>query len=178
MVMLAALVFVTDAHGVQVSLRNDTACIELVADGGFAASPERVLAVILDYERSPLWQKQLGESRVLSRGARALDVYQRLKLPIISDRDYTLHVTWGEDERGVWLRFSAANERGPAPRSGVVRVPVHQGVWRLERVSDGRATRAHYEVKVDLGGSVPAGMARGRIAKDIPEYFEGLRRQL
>ena len=173
-----AFAFVTDAHGVRVSQRTDTRLIDFVADGKFDAPPERVLAVMLDYEHSTEWQKNLGESRVLDRSLNALDVYQRLKLPVIADRDYTLHVTWGEDDQGIWVRFALANERGPALQKGVVRVPLHEGSWRLARSIDGRDTVAHYEVRMDLGGSVPSGMARHRAAANVPDFFEALRHRL
>ncbi len=119
----------------------------------------------------------MSESTVLRRDAHDLDVYQRLKLPIVADRDYTLHVSWREDPRGISVRFALANDRGPPEKSGVVRVPVHEGSWRLERTPDGH-TRAHYEVRMDMGGSLPAGMARHRAAMNVPDFFEALRHRL
>jgi hypothetical protein len=170
----SAFAFVTDANGVNVSMRTDTKDIEVVADGRFDAPPEKVLAVMLAYDKAKSWQKELGESRVLDREANALDVYQRLKLPIISDRDYILHVTWGNDDKGVWMHFATTPTGPPSPK-GVVRMPVHEGTWRLDRGADGHSTNAHYEVRMDLGGSLPAGMARKNVAKSIPNFFEGLR---
>ena len=177
LVAASSLAFVTDAEGVRVSMRTGTKDIEIVADGNFDATPERVLAAMLDYKNAPSWQKQLRQSEVIRRDAHSLDVYQRLKLPIISDRDYTLHVTWGADDRGLWMRFARSTE-GPAPKDGVVRMPVHEGEWRLDRGPDARTTHAHYEVHMDLGGSLPAGMARKSVAKNIPDFFVGLRSQL
>jgi hypothetical protein len=175
--LAGSLAFITDEDGVRVSMRTGTKDIEIVADGSFDATPERVLAAMIDYERAPSWQKQLRETKILRRDAHSLDVYERLKLPIISDRDYTLHVTWGGDDRGSWMRFARSND-GPAPIAGVVRMPVHEGTWRLDRGPDGRTTRAHYEVHMDLGGSLPAGMARKSVAKSIPDFFVRLRGQL
>jgi hypothetical protein len=174
--MAAALSLVTDAHGVRVQMRTDVKDIEVVADGDFDAAPEDVIKAMTAYEKAPSWQKQLSESKVLDREANALDVYQRLKMPIISDRDYTLHVTWGKDDKGMWMKF-ATTEKGPSSPKGVERMPVHEGVWHLERTADNK-TKAHYEVKMDLGGSVSAGMARKSVAKSIPDFFQGLRGQL
>ena len=170
--------FVTSAHGVRVSQRSGTRIIDFVADGTFAALPERVLAVMLDYEYSTEWQKNLAESRVLERGEHTLDVYQRLDLPLVADRDYTLHVTWAEDQHGISIRFSLANDHGPAAKKGVVRVALNEGAWRLERSTDGRSTSAHYEVRMALGGSLPQCMARHRAAMNVPDFFEGLRHRL
>ena len=152
--------------------------IELAAEGVFAAPPEQVRRVLIDYARHTRWVANLAESTVLATTLDSLDVYQRLGLPVIKDRDYSLHVTWGAEAESLWLRFAAANERGPGPRSGVVRVAVHEGEWRFDPVDGGRATRARYRFRLDLAGSVPAWMGRGRAARDVPALFDAIRRQL
>src|SRR5579862_8411803 len=96
------------------------------------------------------WQKHLKVNRILARGDGFLDVYQRLDLPVIDDRDFTLHVTWGDDAGVGWMRFATANERGPAPHAGVVRVSQHEGSWRLEPLEGGAATHAVYRFYLDL----------------------------
>ena len=167
----AAMALVTDSHGVKVQMRTDVDDIQVVANGSFAASPDEILAVMTDYEHARDWQRQLAESRVLKRDAHAVDVYQRIKMPIVDDRDYVLHVTWGDDDKGAWMKFTAID--GPPPHRGVTRMKVHEGSWRLDRGA--RETKAHYEVHMDLGGSLPASMARKNVAKSVPELFEGLR---
>jgi hypothetical protein len=166
-----------EAHGVQVYRRNADHGIELGAEGNFAAPPAQVLAVLLDYDSHPKWVKGLAESRVLDRSDGALDVYQRLNLPVISDRDFTLHVTWGGDGDGRWLRFGAVN-RGPAPRNGVVRVTTHTGEWHLEPIDGGRGTHAIYRFHLDLAGSFPSWMGKNRAGKDVEGLFEHIRDQL
>ena len=166
---------VCDEHGVKVWRRDAARGFELAAEGEIAAPPDEVLRVLADYEEHPRWVAHLAESRVLHRSNDALDVYQRLALPILADRDYTLHVAWGSDGAARWLRFAAANELGPAPSKGVERVEIHEGTWRLEPIDGGRATRASYRVHLDLAGSLPGWMSRGRAAKDVPGFFERLR---
>lgn len=172
----SAYALVTTQHGVSVQQRSDVPTIDLVADGSFDAPPDKVLAVMLDYEHARDWQKNVAECRVLKRSSNSLDVYQLLKMPVIDDRDYTLHVTWGEDDKGAWMKFTLS-EAGPPSPKGVVRVPVHEGKWRLDKTAEG-GTKAHYEVKMDLGGSLPASMTKKRAATNIPNFFEGLRAQL
>jgi hypothetical protein len=60
----------------------------------------------------------------------------------------------------------------------VVRVNVHEGSWLLEPVDGGRATHAVYRVHLDLAGSLPSWMARGGAAKDVPDLYENVRRQV
>jgi hypothetical protein len=175
----AGYVRVAEDKGVTVYRREGARAIELAAEGNIAAPPQKVRDVLIDYAHHPAWVNHLAESRVLERQADSLVVYQRLDLPLIDDRDFTLHVTWGSDARGVlWTRFSTANDLGPEPRHGVVRVALHEGGWQLEPIEGGRATHARYFLRLDLAGSLPAWMSRSRAGKDIPGLFESIRKQL
>ena len=175
---VAGYLEVATRDGVVVLQREKATGIDLIAEGQFDAPPAAVLALLLDYERAPQFVKGVTESRILSRGPAELLVYQRLSLPIISDRDVTIRVTSGADGEVRWLAFKAANEDGPPPRSGIVRIPVDEGGWRLTPTADGKATRARYSVKLDLGGSLPRFIGKGRAGADIPALFETFRAQL
>ncbi len=70
------------------------------------------------------------------------------------------------------------NPAGPPPVNGVVRVNVHEGQWLLRPIDWGRRCLATYRLRIDLGGSVPAWMGRGRAMHDVPGLFEGIRREL
>jgi hypothetical protein len=169
-------VLVGQERGVAVYRHDRRDGFELAADGVLAAPPDQVMRVLTDYANHPRWGKGITESRILASAPGALDVYQRLDLPLLDDRDYTLHVTWGADGDARWIRFATANDRGPPPVRGVVRVAVHEGSWRLEPVAGG--TRAWYRFHLDLAGSLPAWMGRGRAGKTLFDFFERLRDQL
>ncbi|MFO0579141.1 MAG: SRPBCC family protein [Polyangia bacterium] len=158
--------------------RAGAAGVELYAEGDIAAPPSRVQAVLLDYANHSRFVKDVAETRILRRSESALWVYQRLDLPMIADRDFTLRVTWGQDGDELWTRFSCDNEQGPPPRSGVVRVSVHDGEWHLAPIAGGAATHARYKVHLDLAGSLPGWMARSGATKEVPALFEGLRREV
>jgi hypothetical protein len=162
--------------GVSVYMRKDSGTIELAAVGELAATPAEVQAVLLSYEEHPRIIKALAESTVLARAPGALVVYQHLKLPVVSDRDYTLRVTWTP---GVpsGTAFRVVGDEGPRPMKKRVRMTVLEGRWDLTAIAD-NATRAVYHVKIDFGGSVPRGMVRGGAAKDLPNVFIGYRRLL
>jgi START domain len=164
--------------GVKVYRKNGSHGIDFAAEGDIAAPPEKVMKVLLDYAAHTKWVNHLAESQVISSGPFSEIVYQRLSLPVIDDRDYTLLVTWGEEGPARWMRFMTANDRGPKPKSGIVRINLHEGGWRLEPIDGGRATHAVYQFRLDLAGSMPGWMGRGRAGKDIPALFENIRRQL
>jgi hypothetical protein len=174
----AGMVKVGQDKGVTVYRREGNCAIDLAAEGVISAPPSRVLEVLLDYAHHPTWNHNLKESRVLQRGNDSLLVYEHLGLPLISDRDYTLRVSWGRQEERVWMRFATANPLGPPPQKGAVRVQLHEGTWLLEPIAGGSGTLARYQFRLDLGGSLPGWMAKGRAAKDVPNLFEQLRAQV
>jgi hypothetical protein len=165
-------------RGVSIYRREQRPGIELAGDGSIAGSPERVRRVLLDYASHPRWNKHLKESRVLARGDNWLDVYQRLDLPVLDDRDYTLHIVWGADGDVLWLRFATANDRGPAPVNGVVRVSRHEGSWRFDASADRASTHAVYRFYMDLAGSFPAWMGKGQAKSDVADLFTKVTTQL
>jgi hypothetical protein len=172
--LLTGLERVGERHGVVIYRDPRLAGVALAAEGELPAPPERVRALLLDYEHAQ-WVKGVGESRVLERHEDRLHVYQKLTLPVIADRDFTLKVTWGAEDGTLWLRFSADNARGPAPIAGVVRVHVHDGEWQLVPIDGGRRTRAHYRFHLVLGGSVPGWLGRGQAVRDIAGLFQAIR---
>ncbi len=168
----------TREAGVVVLRRADTSEIDLVAEGEIAAPPERIRALLLDYDAHSRFIRNLAESRVLSRGPADLVVYQRLALPVIADRDVTLHVLWSDEGKTLWMKYDTNVQGGPAPRPGVVRVPVEEGAWSLVPIDGGRATRVRFSLRLDLAGAVPRFIARSRAAAELPAMFESVRAQL
>jgi hypothetical protein len=166
-----------EEKGVRVYRRERRSGVEFAAEASLPAGAEQVRRALVDYPSHPKWQKHLKENKILARGADSLSVYQRLALPVIDDRDYTLQVTWGAEGSIPWMRFVVANELGPKPVPGVVRVTSHEGSWRLEPDGD-KATHAVYRFLFDAAGSVPSWLGKGQAKDDIVEYFVQLKQQL
>jgi hypothetical protein len=166
------------SDGVDVYRQEASPLIDLMAEGEFDAEPESVAAILMDYANADALSPRVVESRVLAAEAPQLIVYQRLHLPIVSDRDFTLRVSHGLRGRLRWIRFRADESRGPGPRPDVVRVRVMNGSWDLWPTADGRRTQAVYRVQIDLGGEIPRWMVSGGAARDLPVLFEAVRREL
>jgi hypothetical protein len=164
-------------NGVEVYRQMNSPVIDLLAEGDIEAPPSVVRDVVLDYANASKVTDNVGESRVLQKSDREIIVYQRLKLPIISDRDFTLRATWGARGPLLMTRFAVDNSRGPRENGGVVRLSTLQGGWELEPIRGGTATHARYRVQIDLAGSVPKWMVSGGAAKNLPKLFDGVRRQ-
>jgi hypothetical protein len=166
-----------DEKGVRVYRRERRDGVEFAAEASLPAPADQVRRALLDYPSHQRWQKRLKENKVLTRGTDSLSVYQRLGLPVIDDRDFTLQVTWGGEVPLLWMRFAVANELGPKPVPGVVRVTAHEGSWRFEPEGD-KGTHAVYRFHFDAAGSVPSWLGKGQAKDDIVEFFVQLKREL
>jgi hypothetical protein len=173
---------VVDRDGVQVhelplpaGASSKSAAVALLASAVVDAPPDDLLDLLVDYEWRQKYLPELVENRLLARGDQWKLLYHRVKPPILSERDYTLRVTWGKSGSIRWSRFQLANERGPAARGGVVRIPKHEGTRSLQPL--GRGTRIEYRLAIDFSGRVPGWLLRSRIAKSIPDLFQAIRRE-
>lgn len=171
-------VAVGQKEGVTVYRREKRPGIELAAEGDLPASPDRILRVLIDYPNHQKWQEHLAEVHVLAQGEGFLDVYERLNLPVLDDRDFALHVTWGSEGTGMQLHFATQPGKGPPPVEGVVRVTAHEGGWVLTPIDGGKATHAAYHFHLDLAGDFPSWMGKGQAADDLVGLFANIRGQL
>ena len=154
---------------------------EFKAIGGIDASTQLVHQVLDDVDSYPLFMPYMAECRVIKREGDYLFTYQRLAPHIVSQRDYTLRVDEKSWNSGLGLaflkRWQTANEAGPPPQKGVLRVTVSEGSWLLE--PDGAdKTRATYSVFSDTGGALPAFIANGAAAMGIKKVFAAVRKQV
>jgi Polyketide cyclase / dehydrase and lipid transport len=161
--------------------RSGFSAKEFRAIGLIDAPPDRVFAVVDDAEAYPSFMPFTAETRVLKRSEDYLIAYQRLKLPFVADRDYTIvstHKVWRGGEAPIHqVAWTTANEFGPGPQSGVRRVQICEGSWLLEREGK-NATRAIYQIYTDSGGSIPAIIANSGSRIAICKIFEAIRKQV
>ena len=102
----------------------------------------------------------LKRRQILGERADELVLYDQIRTPVVSDRDYTIAVSRRRSGARVTFECTTANERGPAPTKGYVRIAVIEAGWIVE--PDGRGgTRLGYFAYSDPGGSVPAWLVRG-----------------
>jgi hypothetical protein len=165
---------IANARGVAVYKNNSSDAVWIGAVGLIPAPPEQVYAALLHYEQQVGKIGRVSEAMVLSRGPSDLFVYERLNLPVISDRDFVLQVTYGEDMARRWITYRAVSGHGPGPRDGIVRVIRHDGQWELMSTQDGKATLARCEFRINLGGSLPLWMAKAGAGREIPQLYSDI----
>ena len=161
--------------------RAGTGVKEFRAIGEIDAPPAAVFAVLDDSEAYPSFMPYTSECRVLKRDKDTVLAYQRLELPIVNDRDYTLrskHQRWmGPDGPIYWIRWEPANDLGPAEKPGVQRVNVCEGGWLLEPTDSG-GTRAVYTIYTDSGGAIPPMLANNGSRVAIRKVYDAIRKQV
>lgn len=136
--------------------------------------------VTSDHDAYTRFMPYTVECRVLKRENRSFYLYQRISPRIVRDRDYTLHVfeqTWRlNGEMAYSTHWTVANEAGPPPKTGVLRVERCDGSWIIEPESPGK-TRATYTIYSDTGGSLPAWVANAASSIGVRKIFNAVRRQ-
>jgi hypothetical protein len=165
---------IAQERGVSVYQNDSSNMIWIGAVGIIPAPADKIHKALLDYEHQIGKIGRVSEVKVLSREPDSLYVYQRLSLPVISDRDVTLRVVHGVDGKRRWIAYWAVTDRGPKPREGIVRVTRDRGVWELVAIPGGKSTLARYEMRMDLGGDVPLWMAKGNAGDEIPELYSSV----
>jgi hypothetical protein len=147
--------------------------------GMIDALSSAVFAVLNDVEAYPSFMPYTSDCSVLKRTGDCTIAYQRLALPLVSDRDYTLRSehskTTGPNGPIYRIQWEPANGLGPAEKPGVQRVNICEGGWLIEPDGAG-ATRATYIIYTDSGGAIPAVIANSGSRTAIRKMFAAIRK--
>jgi hypothetical protein len=154
---------------------------EIRAISEFDAAPGTVFQVVGDFVNYAKFMPYVKESRITKvLGENELVTYQLLSPPLVSNRDYFIHVkkTPGNAENGQVFRseWKAVPETEP-DREGVVRVRINSGSWTLEPLDGGRRTRITYSLLTHPGGSIPSWVANASNTTAIPDLFAAIRKR-
>jgi hypothetical protein len=121
----------------------------------------------------------LKHREILRASGDELLIYDQIRTPVVSDRDYTIRVRRISDGSTTQFRCESANELGPPPAKNHVRIPFIRAGW-MTAPGDGGGTRVTYYAFSEPGGSVPAFLVRGaqqnRSLADVTRMRERLRR--
>ena len=153
---------------------------EIKAVGTIDAPPWVVKNVIDDADHYASFMPYVAECRVISRDSASIVSYQRLSLPVVSDRDYVLQIR-DESRRGdngeiVYINRWKSTEAGIAEKPGIIRVKINEGSWVLEPADSGKRTQATYFIYTDPGGKLPAWIINKSNSNVIPKVFDAVRK--
>ncbi len=161
--------------------RMGSAVLEFKSVGTIDAPSSAVFAVLNNPEGYPEFMPYTQECRVLTRSPACTVAYQRLELPLVEDRDYTLRSEnfkkAGPNGPIYRIKWKPANDLGPAEKPGVIRVKVCEGGWLIEPDGAG-GTRATYLIYTDSGGAIPAAIANTGSRMAIRKIFAAIRKEV
>ncbi len=168
-----------ESDGIKVFTRvkDGSSVREVKAIGSIDAAPERVFKVIGDYDHYTEFMPYMRESKVVAREGKTVYVYGYIAPPVVSNRDYTLKMT-DETAADVYkVSWVPANEKGPAPRSGTVRLAINTGSWTFEPDENGKTTATYY-LYTDPAGAIPTWMVNKANRDSLPDVLRAIRKRV
>jgi START domain-containing protein len=104
--------------------------------------------------------ESLKHRDILSARDDELVIYDQIRTPVVSDRDYTVVITRRRVGERIEFHCDTDNGRGPPPQKGYARIPLVRAGWTVEPDGHG-GTRLGYFAFSEPGGAVPAFLVRG-----------------
>ncbi len=109
--------------------------------------------------------------RVIKQTADERWTYEQIAVPVVADRDYTMHARRLREPTGLCqVFFETQNDLGPPPQPGLVRIPKISGSWTIEPTDAGALVS--YVVFSDPGGKIPAFLARGGTRRSVVAFMK------
>lgn len=174
---------VTTHRGVRVQARDrDDGIRELRATGVIDAPTDDVFGLICNIRSTLTLVPHLKQFRILDEREHVAIAYQRLEVPTMAPRDFTIRAACRveEGEGGSPRRVNewrTENALGPPRVDGVVRLELNEGSWVLEEIDGGQRTRATYRLKIDPGGEVPRFIVNTAMQMQVPQLFADVARE-
>ncbi|MCJ7771958.1 MAG: START domain-containing protein, partial [Desulfobacterales bacterium] len=142
------------------------------------ASPLTVYKVILDHATYENISEYIQTTEIMpSNEKNVWYIYQRLDLPVISDRDYTLRYCSIENPQKDYYQvlWEIANNKGPAKQKDVIRVTTCTGSLTIESENKDTTTRITYTLYTDPGGYIPDWLANIANQRSIPKLLRAIK---
>jgi len=163
--------------------RRGSAIDDVMIMSLFRTSPERLYALVTDYEAFENFIPDVIESRVLEKSGTVQWVYHHLRFPgPVADRVYVMKST-GEvtgTPPDTWRVEWALSDRvfPQVDMTAGIRPNSLSGFWVIEAADEAGMTRAQYAVYGDPGGLVPAWLVMRMTDRYVQQVVAAVRRQL
>lgn len=147
------------SEGVVVEQRDDPKLPhgEIRVRGHTPHPPKAIYETLWTHPEYPEFMPNLLSLKVIKDTGDTRWVYQRISVPIVSNRDYTLKIHRVADEANQLYQvfFDTDNAAGPAESADYVRVKSIKGSWTAEPGDNGGADLT-YRVASDPGVALPS----------------------
>jgi ribosome-associated toxin RatA of RatAB toxin-antitoxin module len=120
-------------------------------------SPSVIFDTLWKHQEYVEFVPYLKKLEILKQSAYEKVIYEQIRMPLVSDRDYTVKITVEHYATNgvIQIRFVAVPHEGPSEHPNYVRVKHIQGGWTLEPTADG-GSDVTYVVASQPGGTIPA----------------------
>lgn len=151
---------VSDKAGVLIERRAipGTHFFEVRATVQSSLPPGAIFDTLWNHREYPQFIPHLKRLDLLSDTDDEHLVYEQVAVPLARDRDYTVRLRKQVDAAAqrYGIRFETANDAGPPPDGGHVRVSKIEGGWSIKLGADGKGSVVRYDVQTEPGGTIPA----------------------
>lgn len=153
---------------------------EVKVEAVFAGTIEKLVNILINVGRTKNWVYGTKDCYVIKRiNANEILYYSETSLPWpVSNRDIPIKMQLTPDYKNNTLKVFATGVPNAVPeKKGVVRLPYFNASWDVR--SEGRnKINITYILKMDPGGSVPAGVTNMFVTKGPYETFNNLAEML
>jgi hypothetical protein len=167
-----------DKNGIKVFTSKDGASrfktikVEAVVNGTL----QKLAQVLFDVGNTRHWVYGTKESYLIRKiNANEILYYSETALPWpVSNRDIPIQMRMNVDGKNNTLKVVASGVPAAVPeKKGIVRIPFFNAFWDVKEVGKNKLFIT-YLLKMDPGGSVPAGLTNLFVAKGPYETFSNL----
>jgi len=151
---------------------------EVKATCRISAAPLNVYKVAMDPATYEDISEYIETTQIIPSGEKdTWYIYQRLDLPLINDRDYTLrYMSIEHPEKLTYqIRWQAATNKGPAPIKDVIRVSICDGSITILPENNGTSTTITYALHTDPGGYIPDWLVNIANQRSIPRLLRAIK---
>lgn len=171
----------TGAINVKARPRANSNIFEIWAEADLAAPVRDIQDTLTTMDRFQHFMPYVKSAKEVSKESDgSVYTYTELGLPVISDRDYVVHVFLDEgvqeDGSGTYrCRWEAAPDKLPE-KSGLVRVKVNEGSWVVTAKDEGKS-HVVYKFVADPGGMLPAWAANYGNRRGVSGALEAIEKE-
>lgn len=140
----------------------------------------KVAAVLLDVMKTPEWVYGTKTCSIIKQESpQVVYYYAEIDMPWpASNRDFAIRISMSQNPQTKVITVLAENQPTIIPeKKGLVRIPESSGKWTISSAGAGKV-RVEYELQVNPGGSLPAGIVNMFSYEGPFESFRNLQRQV
>jgi coenzyme Q-binding protein COQ10 len=175
--------FIGETEGVRTYNRNapGSSVREVLGQSVIDQPPDRVLAVISDYDRYADFMPYVRRSETLRKENGVAWVFQHLEFRFfpISDRQYTIKISdrASRPNDGFYcIEWTLDREKTPKQATGITPA-FNDGFWLLRPLEEGKKTDVRYFLHTDPGGWLFPWMINTANRQAIPAVIHAVQRR-